>query len=195
MLNHARPAVVMMLVMTAITGVIYPLTVTAVARVVFPFQAGGSLLLRDGKVVGSQCVGQRFDGDEYFHPRPSAAGADGYDASASGGSNFGPTNRALVRRVETSAASLRAANGDRAVPVDLVTASGSGLDPHITPAAADYQVPRVARTRRLPEESVRQLVRRVAEGRQLGILGEPRVNVLRLNIALDDLVREPRPEG
>ena len=185
MLSELKPAVLMTLVLTVVTGLAYPLLVTALAGVLFPYRAGGSLVVRDGKVIGSELVGQGFSGARYFHPRPSAAGEKGYDATASGGSNLGPIDRRLVDRVKESVAGLHAENARSPVPVDLVTTSGSGLDPHITPAAAEFQVPRVARARALGEEQVRALVRRYTEGRQYGILGEPRVNVLGLNLALD----------
>ena len=190
MSTQLRPAVVMLVLFTALTGVAYPALVTAVAQATMPWQANGSLLIgEDGTVLGSELVGQPFDDPRYFWGRPSMTGAHAYDAAASTGSNLGPTNPALIAAVEARVTALREADpGNEApVPVDLVTASGSGLDPHITPAAALYQVPRVARERGLSEERVRALVEAHLEGRTLGILGEPRVHVLRLNLALDQL--------
>jgi K+-transporting ATPase ATPase C chain len=183
--KHLAPALLLTVVMTLLLGVAYPLVVTGLARLLWPEQAAGSLIRQNGKVVGSRLLGQAFSGAGYFHSRPSAAGA-GYDPQASGGTNLGPTSRKLVvEQVGAAAAAARAERPGTPVPVDLVTSSGSGLDPHLTPAAAEFQVPRVARERGMPEDLVRELVRRHREGRQWGLLGEPRVNVLELNLDLD----------
>jgi K+-transporting ATPase ATPase C chain len=184
-----RPAIVLFVLLTVITGVIYPLVVTGVAAVAFPNQAAGSLIVKDGKTVGSRLIGQPFDDAQYFWSRPSATGPFGYNAGASSGSNLGPLNEALETAVKDRVANLK--NTDPAQeaspPVDLVTASGSGLDPHISPAAAVYQVSRVAKARNLAEERVKELVQHHIEHRTFGLLGEPRVNVLELNLALDEV--------
>jgi K+-transporting ATPase ATPase C chain len=183
-LKQIYPAFAITVVLTVLLGIIYPLAVTGLAQLIFPRQAAGSLIEKDGKVIGSSLIGQPFSGPGYFHSRPSAAGS-GYDGTASGGTNLGPTSQKLMDSVKAAAESLREENPGSPVPIDMVTASASGLDPHITPAAAEFQVPRIARERRLSEDEVRRIVREHAEARQFGILGEPRVNVLELNLALD----------
>jgi K+-transporting ATPase ATPase C chain len=169
-------------------GLVYPLVVTGVASVLFPHKAAGSLILKDGQIIGSELLAQSFTSDKYFHPRPSAAG-NGYDATASGGSNLAQSNKALVDRIQGSINTLSKENPGQPVPIDLVTTSGSGLDPDITPDAAYFQAPRVAKARNLPEDSVRQLIAQQTSPRQLGLLGESRVNVLDLNLALDKIAK------
>ena len=182
MLKPIRASIVILLLMTLLTGLAYPLAMVAVAGAIFPDQAAGSLIVRDGKVVGGNLIGQGFAEDRYFHGRPSATGDKPYDAANSSGSNLGPTSKALIERVRGDVDKL-----GKGVPVDLVTTSASGLDPHISPAAATWQVPRVAKARGLQETELQHLVAQYTIGRELGVLGEPRVDVLRLNLALDAL--------
>lgn len=185
-------AVLMTIVTTVLLGVVYPLAVTGLAQVIFPDKANGQLIRRaDGTIIGSRLIGQSFSSPGYFRSRPSAAGANGYDAGASSGSNLGPTNQKLIDRVKADVEKLQAENPGKPVPIDLVTTSGSGLDPHISPAAAEFQVPRVARERNMSEAELRNIVAAHTEGRQFGFLGEPRINVLELNLDLDN--RKPRP--
>lgn len=178
-------AILYTLVTTVLLGIVYPLVVTGLAQVIFPKQANGELIRRNGTIVGSRLLGQPFTAPGYFYSRPSAAGTAGYDPTSSGGSNLAPTNKALIGRVDASVKQLQPTNPNTPIPVDLVTASGSGLDPDISPAAAEFQVPRVAKERGISEEEVRALVAKHTKGRQLGFLGEPRVNVLELNLDLD----------
>ena len=198
MLREIRPAIVVLLALTIITGLVYPLAMTGIAQVIFPYRAQGSMIERDGKVVGSALIGQNFTSDKYFHGRPSATTAPDpsdptktvaapYNAANSGGSNLGPSNKALIDRVQGDMDKLKEENPSAPVPADLVTTSASGLDPDISPEAAFFQVPRIAKARNLPEDQIRQLVTDNTQGRFLGLLGEPRVNVLLLNLALDRL--------
>ncbi len=184
-------AVLMTIATTVLLGIVYPLLVTGLAQVIFPKQANGQLIQRDGVVVGSRIIGQPFSGPGYFHSRPSAAGAAGYDASASGGSQLGPTNPQLITRVNGDVAKLQAENPGTPIPIDMVTTSASGLDPDITPAAAEFQIRRVAAERKVPEAEVARLVQENSQSRQWGFLGEPRVNVLELNLALDARYGKP----
>jgi K+-transporting ATPase ATPase C chain len=196
MLKEFRPAIVVLIALTLITGLVYPLVMTGIAQVLFPYQANGSMIERDGAVVGSALIGQQFSDEKYFHGRPSATNTPDpndatknigapYNAANSGASNLGPTSKTLSERLAGDVDKLKAENPAMPVPIDLVTTSGSGLDPHISPAAALFQVPRVAKARNMPQERVRALVEAQTEGRWLGLLGEPRVNVLALNMALD----------
>jgi potassium-transporting ATPase KdpC subunit len=198
MLREIRPAIVVLVALTLVTGLAYPLAITGIAQIVFPRQAQGSMIERDGHVVGSALIGQTFADDKYFHGRPSATTAPDpkdstktvaapYNAANSGGSNLGPSNKALIDRVQGDLAKLKQENPAAPVPLDLVTTSASGLDPDISPEAAQFQVPRIAKARNLPENRIRELVADQTEGRFLGLLGEPRVNVLLLNLALDRL--------
>jgi K+-transporting ATPase ATPase C chain len=187
--QQLRPAIALLVLLTVLTGLAYPAAITAVAQVAFPQQANGSLLVVDGKTVGSSLIGQAFSDPKYFWGRLSAAGKDGYDANGSAGSQLGPTSQALIDRVTADVDRLRAANGDGPIPVDLVTTSASGLDPDISPEAAEYQVARVAQARGVPEADVRAIVARHTQGMLLGFLGQPRVNVLLVNLELDGAVR------
>lgn len=180
-------AILMTIVMTVLLGLIYPLVVTGMAQALFRDKANGQLIERNGQIVGSRIIGQSFSSPGYFRSRPSAAGAAGYDAGASSGSNLGPTSKKLIDRVKADVEKYQAENPGTRVPADLVTTSGSGLDPHLSPAAAEYQIPRVARERGMNESDVRALVAEFTEGRQFGLLGEPRVNVLLLNLKLDEI--------
>lgn len=183
-------AVLMTVVTTVLFGLLFPLLITGLAQVLFPKQANGELVTRKGKVVGAHLIGQSFSSPGYFHSRPSSAGT-GYDASSSGGSNLGPTNQSFIARVQADADRLQAENPGAEIPMDLLTTSGSGLDPHISPEAAEFQVPRIAKERGLNEDKVREAIRQHTESRQFGFLGEPRVNVLELNLTLDEISPNP----
>ncbi|PYT23635.1 MAG: potassium-transporting ATPase subunit C [Acidobacteria bacterium] len=187
MWEQILPALRLKLFMTVLLGVIYPLAITGICQVFFPYQANGSLIKTGGKVIGSELIGQNFSRPEYFQPRPSAAGSDGYDPTSSGGSNYGPTNQKLIDRVKASVEKFRKDNPDYQgpIPADLLTASASGLDPHISPASAEAQAPRVAKARGVSVDQVNRLAAQFTEGPELGILGEPRVNVLKLNVELE----------
>lgn len=185
MLAHVRPALIMMVLLTLLTGLAYPLAMTALAQLVLPSAANGSLMIEGNTVVGSELIGQSFTSDRYFWPRPSAAGDKGYNAASSSGSNLGPLSKKLIERVNGDVAALRKAGATSPIPVDAVTASGSGLDPHISPTFAAQQVARIAAARKISEAQVRELVERITEQPFLGFFGEPRINVLRLNLALD----------
>jgi K+-transporting ATPase ATPase C chain len=190
LLKHIYPAVALTIVLTVLVGIIYPFVMTGLSELLFKEKARGSLIEREGKVIGSRLIGQPFKGPGYFHSRPSAAGS-GYDAAASGATNLGPTSKQLFEeQVRARAKQLHSENPGVKIPIDLITSSGSGLDPHISPAAAEFQIPRVARERRISEDEVRQLVRKHTERRQLGVLGESRVNTLELNLALDEASRK-----
>jgi K+-transporting ATPase ATPase C chain len=195
MWQQIAPGFKMMLVLTVLTGLIYPGVVTGLCQILFPAKANGSLIFRNGQVVGSELIGQNFKRSEYFQPRPSAAGNDGYDPTASGASNYGPTNQKLIDRVKGSVASFRQSNPDYVgpIPADMVTASGSGLDPEISPASAEAQAPRIAKARGVAVRQVLDLVAAHTKDRDLGFLGEPRVNVLETNLALDRSFPGPRP--
>jgi len=190
LLKHIYPAVALTIVLTVLVGIIYPFVMTGLSELLFKEKARGSLIEREGRVIGSRLIGQPFKGLGYFHSRPSAAGS-GYDATASGGTNLGPTSKQLFEeQVRGRSKQLRTENPNIEIPIDLITSSGSGLDPHISPAAAEFQIPRIAHERRMSEEEVRQLVRKRTEGRQFGVLGETRINVLELNLALDEVSRK-----
>jgi K+-transporting ATPase ATPase C chain len=192
LIKQIYPAVALTIVLTVLVGIIYPFVVTGLSDLLFKEKARGSLIEREGKVIGSRLIGQPFNGAGYFQSRPSAAGS-GYDATASGGTNLGPTSKRLLdEQVRERSKQLRTENPNVEIPIDLITSSGSGLDPHISPAAADFQIPRGARERRMSENEVRQFVRKHTEERQFGVLGEPRVNVLELNLALDEASRKSK---
>jgi K+-transporting ATPase ATPase C chain len=190
LLKHIYPAIALTIVLTVLVGIVYPFVITGLSELLFKEKARGSLIEREGKVIGSRLIGQAFKGERYFHSRPSAAGS-GYDGAASGGTNLGPTSKQLFEeQVRGRAKQLRPENPNVKIPIDLITSSGSGLDPHISPAAAEFQIPRIARERRMREDEVRELIRKYTERRQFGILGELRVNVLELNLALDETSRK-----